>query len=351
MMPALDLIGRTFGQWTVLERRAPLQKGRQVIAAPARFARQSNERKAKMSDELKNSTTLAGTAFPESPRNRGAALRATAFADDLDGYTDAVEGIERSAGLGLIKGSHLKFSTAGDWETPEGEMFDRDTKLLAQGFTRAVVKWPIGKGPPEETRIIPRGQPFPDIEAMNEAIPTTEWRQGLNGLQGPWQVQQAVVLVDPRDMSFYTFVTSAVGGFIAIRELADKVRAMRHWRGPVSPIVTLGDMPMKTRFGERRRPHFCVVDWVRMSGSEPQQSALPAPKQISTDEVIAGEVESRREPVTIEAAGNPDQDYLEVAPVKAAVKAKPKRKSKSFTLGESIAPLTTAEEMGDEIPF
>jgi hypothetical protein len=208
---------------------------------------------------------------------------------------------------------------------------------------------------------------------MNEAVPKAEWRQGLNGLQGPWQTQQMVILVDPRDMSFYTYATSAIGGFIAIRELADKVKAMRHWRGAVSPVVTLGDMPMKTRFGERRRPHFNVVDWIRMTGSSESQPALPAPRQSSGTEIVveaepakvmkAESVEAepakvepvkapiKAEPVMIEAvkAEPVKAEPVKAEPVKAA--AKPKRKSKSFALGERVAPLLTAEEMEDEIPF
>jgi hypothetical protein len=91
---------------------------------------------------------------------------------------------------------------------------------------------------------------------LNAETPKDQWRQGLSGLQGPWQAQQVVYLLNPASMETYSFPTSTVGGFISIRDLADKIKVMRRFRGPISPVVTLGDALMKTRFGERRRPAF-----------------------------------------------------------------------------------------------
>jgi hypothetical protein len=121
-------------------------------------------------------------------------------------------------------------------------------------------------------------------------------------------------MIEPQSMNTFTYVTSTIGGGIAVRDLVDKVKMMRRYRGQVSPIVTLADTLFKTRFGERRRPHFNVVDWVHMAGgNEPQQAALPAPSPT---------------PVTPTTAAKPS----------------------SVTL-ETIKPVTIAEEMNDEIPF
>jgi hypothetical protein len=304
---------------------------------------------------LKNSSdfchlqeTAAGTVFPAIKRAKGKSMpeelkNSTALApigDGLDGYNDSVEGAERSAGQGLIRGTLLKFGNTAEWETKDGEVLDHDTNLIAIDIIRAVVKWGADKKA-ETTIVVPPGQPFPDVEAMNEAIPKKEWRQGLNGPQGPWQTQQMVVLLDPRTMEQFTYATSAVGGFIAIRDLADKVKAMRRYRGPVSPIITLGDVHMKTRFGDRRRPHFTVVDWVRMNG-EAQQAALPAPQ--------AAPEPAQAEPVQVMKPAEPVKvDSVKAEPVKG--KYRTRSKGKAFAIGDKVAPLATEEELNDAVPF
>jgi hypothetical protein len=241
--------------------------------------------------ELKNSTALTTTG------------------DGFDGHTDHVEGDDSSEQQGLIRGTHLKFGSTAQWERRDSETIGSDVKLIITDIVRAVLKWSANKTERPETTIIPPGQPFPDVQAMNDAVPKDQWRQGPAGLQGPFQTQQAVVMLEPRSMEEFTFTTSSIGGFIAVKDLVDKVKTMRRYRGPVSPIVTLGDAPMRTRFGERRRPHFAIVNWVRMGGGdEPPQAALPSPN-------------SSAAPV------------IEV------------------TAGDRVAPLTTAEEMNDSIPF
>jgi hypothetical protein len=243
--------------------------------------------------ELKNSTALATVG------------------DGFDGYVDRVEGDDSPAQEGIIRGAMLKFSATAEWERRDGETIGPGVKLIVTDIVRAVLKWSANKNERPEAKIIPPGRPFPDVAAMNEAIPKEQWRQGPAGLQGPYQAQQAVVMLEPKSMDTFTYTTSSIGGFIAVRELVDKVTTMRKYRGPVSPIVTLGDVAMRTRFGERRRPHFSIVDWIRMGGpDEPKQAALPAPSPV-----------------------------IEVKPAAAA---------DSMKIAE---PLTLKEEMSDEIPW
>jgi hypothetical protein len=173
----------------------------------------------------------------------------TPIGDGFNGYSDRVEGDEGTpASHGLFRGARVKFSNTAEWETADGDVIAGDLRLIITDVIRTVVKWgKEPKAPPEETRIVPNGQPFPDVETMNNAIPREHWRPGINGPQGPWQTQHLVMMIEPRSMDEFTFITSTVGGAIAVGELAHKVKTMRKYRGPVSPIVTLGDTPMKTR--------------------------------------------------------------------------------------------------------
>jgi hypothetical protein len=274
-------------------------------------------------DELKNSTSLTTTG------------------DGFDNYTDQVEGEGKSEQQGLIRGSRVAFTNTAEWEiATDGDVIEPDVKLIVVDIIRTAVKWGVSadKKPPEQTIVIPPGQPFPDIAAMNDAIPKDQWRQGPAGLQGPWQAQQLVVMIEPQSMNTFTYVTSTIGGGIAVRDLVDKVKMMRRYRGQVSPIVTLADTLFKTRFGERRRPSFHIVDWIRMGGDEPQQAALPAPSPPS-DSSTAPVIEAKPEPVKEEPAPT--------AAVSQPAK-KPRRSKSGLT---HVAPLTLKEEMSDEIPW
>jgi hypothetical protein len=273
-------------------------------------------------DELKNSTSLTTTG------------------DGFDGYSDRVEGNDDSPQQqGLIRGSRVAFTNTAEWEiATDGEVIEPDVKLIVVDIIRTVVKWGADKGPPEQTIVVLPGQPFPDVEAMNNAIPRDQWRQGPAGLQGPWQAQQLVVMIEPQSMNTFTYVTSTIGGGIATRELVDKVKMMRRYRGQVSPIVTLTDTLFKTRFGERRRPHFNIVDWVSMGGNEPQQAVLPAPSPSGgTDSGAAPVIDAKPEPVKEEQAP-------------AAAVSQPAKKPKRSGL-KHVAPLTKSEELDDSIPW
>src|SRR5262249_42612109 len=163
---------------------------------------------------------------------------------------------DRPQGGSMIHGTLIKFTNEGEWVTGNGDPMPRDQELIVIDLVRAVQKWVDGK--PVETIIVPPGEKFPDVKAMNEAAPKSEWREDLNGvLVGPWQMQYYVYLLDARTLDKFTYPTSTIGGGWACREIADKVAWMRRYKGPkVSAIIVLRDTHMNTRFGGRQRPHF-----------------------------------------------------------------------------------------------
>src|SRR5213076_1020510 len=92
--------------------------------------------------------------------------------------------------------------------------------------------------------------------------------------------QSLVYLLQPQSLDRFTFATNTVGGSIAIKDLVDRTKWMRRFRGEnVHPVVTLSDRFMATRFGGRQRPHFNIVRWITFGDGGPalaQPNAAPA---------------------------------------------------------------------------
>jgi hypothetical protein len=131
-----------------------------------------------------------------------------------------------------------------------------------------------------------KGVPLPDIDELNEAAPKSEWRDGPNGPQGPWQWATFVYLLDPQTAGRATYVGGSIGARIGVAELQNNVADMRALRGEACcPVVMLGLKPMKTKnFGVRQRPYFQPVRWVLLNTGQaiapaiehrPEQKQLP----------------------------------------------------------------------------
>jgi hypothetical protein len=200
--------------------------------------------------------------------------------DGYDGYEDRVDGVDRPQGGGIVKGMLIKFTNEATWIDRDDNELPADLTLAAVDVLRITQKWIDQK--PVETRILEPGEKFPDIEALNEAAPKSEWHEGPDGkMHGPHQIQQILYELNLETMDRYTYPTGTTGGFIAIRELVDKTNWMRKLRGPnVYPRIALRDLFMNTRFGGRQRPHFEVKGWVQLGGDGGAKT-LPAPQPAS----------------------------------------------------------------------
>jgi hypothetical protein len=120
---------------------------------------------------------------------------------------------------------------------------------------------------------------MPDIGELNAACPKSEWGVDLNKNPcGPWQNSTVLYLIDLSSMEKFTFPTSTIGGSIAVREIVDKTKTMRRFRGGnVYPVVRLRSKVMKTKFGKRPRPHFEVQRWITLGGGGSEGRAVPPP--------------------------------------------------------------------------
>jgi hypothetical protein len=204
----------------------------------------------------------APTIGEPRPKQQLATLMSATALDGFSGFNEEVEGDDREQGGSMIQGTLLKFSSEAEWLTGAGDPMSRKRELIVIDLLRVVQKWIDQK--PESTIVVPPGEKFPDVKAMNEEAPESEWREDFNGkLVGPWQMQYIVYLLDAHTLDKFTFPTSTIGGGMCCRDIAGKVAWMRQYRGPkVSAVVTLSDTHMNTKYGGRQRPHFEVVRWI-----------------------------------------------------------------------------------------
>ena len=223
--------------------------------------------------------------------------------DGFEGYEDRIEGDDRQQVGGVIQGALVKFTNEAAWVTRDGEELGPDLELIAVDIGRIVQKWKDQQ--PIETIILEPGQRYPDLEELNDKTPRNEWTEGPDGKpRGPWQAQHIVYLLNAATMDRYSFPTGTTGGSIAVRDLVDRTKWMRRFRGQqIYPAVTLSDTFMKTRFGGRQRPHFLIKRWVNLG---PDEKALPAP----TLELAAEAPAQQPDPPQQPAAAPPAQPDL-----------------------------------------
>jgi len=155
----------------------------------------------------------------------------------------------------------------GKWDSDAG-WHDRDglpmpSPVIALGTRRGVRRWKDHELIDEIVDL-----PLPDVAALNAAIPKSEWEIGLSGEPTPpYSMWFAGYLLDPITGTVFSYLNNTTGCEIAIGRLESSMTWMRAMRGPVFPVCKLGDAPMKTRFGMKRRPNFVIVDWRGAGGT------------------------------------------------------------------------------------
>src|SRR5215469_5080024 len=130
--------------------------------------------------------------------------------DGFDDFND--EGDNR-----IIQGKLVKFTNEATWESGEEEL-PSDLELIVIDVSRVVQKWHDGN--PVETIILAPKEPWPNIKAMNDAVPREDWEDGPDGNpRGPFQGQYIVYMWDPKTGERYTYPTGTTGGGMCVREL------------------------------------------------------------------------------------------------------------------------------------
>jgi hypothetical protein len=205
--------------------------------------------------------------------------------DGFDGFTEETEGTDQDhfASGRVIQGTRINFTNEATWVDAAKQKLPADLEPIVVDNARVVQKW--GKdnlpSPDEPPIILGPNEKWPDIEAMNNKCPKTEWRERHGKLEGPYQAQRVVYLIDPKTMDKYSWPTSTIGGRICIGELVDKTKLMRQFRGQrVYAVVKLSSTLMSKRYN-RQRPDLIVLRWVTLDGSgalaTPETHAITGP--------------------------------------------------------------------------
>jgi hypothetical protein len=172
-----------------------------------------------------------------------------------DGYDD-----DDNTGSELIKGEIIK-CIDGNWSVKGGASIPLGTQMVALSTAMALQHWKDGERLEEIVKT--PGQPFPDLKALNDAIPEDEWELGMDDKpRAPWSLQYVVYLLDPKTGGIFTFINSTWGAMKAVTLLRDKVKMMRLLRGDKAvPIVALDSVPFKGKYGPKIRPEFTPIEY------------------------------------------------------------------------------------------
>ena len=224
-----------------------------------------------------------------------------------------------------IKGTQLVWNDAQHWRDHDGQK--APAQLLVVGVDAILQRWK--EGLPE----VIRDKPLPDPDDLNAGIPVSEWETGIDGQKrAPWADTVVVYCIDPSTGSFYTYVSSTTGGRIAVDHLKESVAGMRMLRGGrVLPVVTLGERPMKTKFGIKSRPHFEIVDW--------KEAGAPLLKEEAPKAALPPASKLEAEPGQI------------AAPAPQPEPAKAKRKTTTLERMADVKPVSPGEALNDAIPY
>jgi hypothetical protein len=276
------------------------------------------------------------------------ALTPKKITDGFAGYEDRTEGSDQQQTTNVIRGSVIKFTNEASWVTRDGEELSPDLELVATDVARVVQKWQDQV--PVETRKLGPGEKFPDLDQLNTDTPRSEWGKGPDGQpRGPWQNQHILYLLDPTTLDEFSFPTGTTGGAIATRELVQKIKWMRKFKGPhLFPVVCLSDKFMQTKFGGRQRPHFLIKRWAEGNGGE-EQVLLPAPAAPSLAPGQAAAPENSADE-SAETPGNAAALVEPPATAKPATKMRTTKRGITRIDTTVVAEPTLREELNDDLP-
>jgi hypothetical protein len=219
-----------------------------------------------------------------------------------------------------LRGEIAKFDKERGWHDRDGVVLP--SPMLVIGTDTLLIRWH-----PQFEDI--RAKPLPSAAMLNSAIPTLEWRIGLNGdPEPPWKLNFEIRMIDPAGGRLFTFCNSTFGARLCFERLNEAVFIARTLRGSaVLPLVKLDKWTMPTKRGLQSRPHLEPIEYREPRGGAPQLPSQPTPQLPPAATVTA--------------------------PVEATAPAAPPVSAAAATLAETtkpVEPIRMEEVINDQLP-
>jgi hypothetical protein len=253
--------------------------------------------------------------------------------DGFSGFTDEAEGEDQDqfASVRVIQGTRINFTNEATWVDIAKQQLPDNLELIVHDIARVVQKWGKDNMPNADPIILAPNQKWPDLKAMNEKCPKTEWRMRFNNLVGPYEAQYIVYMWDPVKMKKYSWPTSTKGGRVCVAEFVEKIQWMRATKKNqhIFAVVKLGSQMWSKQYN-RRRPDLIGQYWI-----ERDEDGALTPLTSTTPAIIG--------PTTTTPA-----DSKTAA---ASIPTDPKKVVAEQLGMRTVTPPTAKEATGDEIPF
>lgn len=197
-------------------------------------------------------------------------------------YMPPDDGLNDSGGSGnarVIQGTLLRFANEGQWKNSNGEAISPQLELCVHSVARVVQKWIDDTPLHDLTRHLHPSEAIPDLDAMNDKCPKSEWGVDFNNKpKGPWQFQHIIYLFNLDTYAKYSWPFNTVGGNIAREELVDATKMKRLIANSpnVYPVIVLGSAHMNTAYGGRLRASLIIKRWISF-GAQGALPGAPAP--------------------------------------------------------------------------
>jgi hypothetical protein len=190
-------------------------------------------------------------------------------------------------------GDLLKFGKDGVYVAgQENREIATGTQMVAYMSTLRAgwVCWEDGHPVEEVMGLVGEGFVPPKRDALDRTD-KSRWEEYDGGEpRDPWQFSNDIVLFDPRDEQFYTFVTSSRGGLGALGELAKKYGQRLRQQPGEWPVVALEGGSYQHRIRSRGRIKYPILHDVRWVAAKDQPALVEGAglQQIEQDQSLPG---------------------------------------------------------------
>ena len=155
-----------------------------------------------------------------------------------------------------IRGGNAKFDGGGYFVGKEKTPVETNRRFVA--YDKAAGWQFLKKDCPAEWVMHVPGTLKPE----QPECPEDTWPVGLDGKPScPWKWTQFLYLLDVDTGETLTFSSSTSGGKIAISDLTQQIKSMRHMKPGAMPVIELQSVMMPTKFGRKPRPFFKIAGW------------------------------------------------------------------------------------------